>query len=158
MKRKIFISFILGMVFIGFQGFRTIPRNNSVPSNAPASTIITLTHDGALEGTGYWVDDEYRLYPYRQIKVVFTGNRFSDGQTITDPNCPIIETTYGYPTCTVSLANYYYRNGHVSVYSRSYSGASWIYKGDMNMSSSNCTMDGSKVLTFTVDCRYLAIP
>lgn len=64
------------------------------------------------------------------------------------------EDRYGF----YALDNFYYQDGHADIYSRESSSDSWIFQGDMLMSSSTCTMSGSKVLVFTVNVNYLSNP
>ena len=159
---RIFASLaILVSLMIVSQSFTA---TNPEPVPAPEGTVISITNADALDGAGDWVwthvvDDYYHWVwhwnPNRQIKVVFTGDRSSDGQTVTDPNSPIIQTTYP-ETGVYALANYYYQDGSCSIYSRESSNDSWIWQGSMLMSSSTCTMSGSKVLVFTVNVNYLA--
>ncbi len=163
LKQKITSIATVMLLAIVLQSF-VVTTPASIP--APQGTVISITNADALDGAGQWVwthvVDDYWHWVWqwnsdRQIKVVFTGDRYSDGQTVTDPNCPIIRTAYP-ETGSYGLDNFYYRDGTCYIYSRESSSDPWIYQGDMQMSSSNCTMDGSKVLVFTVNVNYLSNP
>ncbi|MCK5821408.1 MAG: hypothetical protein KAH17_05965 [Bacteroidales bacterium] len=145
---------------LGIQSF-----NSPEPVPAPEGTVISLTNTGGLDGAGWWETVGTPPYTWlvwhwtngRQVKVTFFGSRYSDSQDVTDPNSPDIATDFADPH-TVGLAQYYYRDGYATIWSRESSVDSWISQGTMNMSSSNCTMDGSKVMVFTVNCAYLYNP
>lgn len=148
------------IVIVGSSSSLSNANYNGSSSNVPAGTTIHMTGCWALPGSSHevWCDIHDRwepeLNPYRQFKVVFFGARYTDGQEVTDPACPIIATTYAEYEIP-QLANFYYLDGQVAVYSRQSSAYAWTYAGYMLMSSSNCSMEGNKVMIFTFDCGYL---
>jgi hypothetical protein len=119
-------------------------------TSAPSGTTIVTDNTDALD---YYC---YGTPPTGEIKVTFYGSRYSDGQYVWDPDSPFIGAGIDFENPFYCLCeNFYYRNGYVNVYTRPNSSSSWEYQGYMYMSSSNCTMDGSKVTVFTVNCQYL---
>ncbi|MEA1877910.1 MAG: hypothetical protein U9N86_13725 [Bacteroidota bacterium] len=138
------IALLIGLV-VGLQAF-----NSPGPTLAPSSTTIKLTYTAGLDFGD--CDD----YPYHELKVEFFGSRYSDGQDVWDPSSPFVMGSYYFSDPVYcGCSNFYYQDGRALVYSKDSTGQSWVYQGDMFMSSSNCTMSGSKVTMFTVDCRYL---
>lgn len=150
---------ILPLVFI------TQSFNKPISPPAPTATVISVTDADCLDGALMMIWRGYPVYdwvyvpnPDRQIKVVFTGYRYSDNVQVTDPGSPFVTTSYSLSAHVVALTNWYNQNGTAHIYSRSSDSESWSYQGDMVMSSSNCTMDGSKVMSFTIDCDLLWNP
>ena len=154
MKRKVFI--FIAMLLCGtalWFAFSPLNSETTAPKPAPSSTTIKLTHISALD----YCNCSY--YPYHELKVTFYGSRYSDGQEVWDPNSPFISgPLYFVEPTYCACANFYYRDGIAYIYTRPNSSSSWVYQGEMYMSSSNCTMDGSKVTMFTINCQYLYNP
>ena len=157
-KMKKIVRIIIFMVVLlpfalGTQSF-TIPN----PTFAPQGTVISLTNITALDY--YYIDPPPGTVIYntdREVKIEFWGAEYSSGQEQWDDNTPWTEVNFG-PTESLILDDFYYQDGRVVVYVREDSESNWEYQGDMFMSSSNCTMLGDKVLTFTVNCMYLSNP
>lgn len=154
MKRKIFL--LLAVMAVGLASVLVLSSSSpkaeaAVP--APSGMTIILTNTNALDFSDC---EEYRLH---EIKVTFTGSRYSDGQWLTDPDSPFIGENVNFTNPFFCLCeNFYYRDGYVTVYTRQRYDYQWVYQGSMMMDINNCTMDGSKVTYFTVNCQYLTCP
>jgi len=132
----------------GTQSF-TIPQ----PIPAPNGMTIILTNTTALDY------GNPSTYCYHELKILFYGSRYSDGQDVWDPNSPFeMDPMYFTNPAYCLCSNFYYQDGRAVVYTREDDESSWVYQGDMFMSSSNCTKDGDKVTFFTVNCMYLSNP
>jgi hypothetical protein len=154
MKRRVII--FVSMLACGtacWLGFTSTNNDTAVPVPAPSGMTITLTNVSALDYS------DACEYPAHEYKVTFYGSRYSDGQEAWDPSSPFYGSPWYFSNPIFCLCfNFYYCSGIVSVYTRPTSTSQWEYQGCMQLSESNCTMEGSKVTYCTINCQYLMAP
>lgn len=154
MKRRIIL--LLAVVAVSVASLQVLTSsspNADAAVLAPSGMTIILTNTSALDYSNPCD------YLFHEIKVIFTGCRYSDGQRLTDPACPFIGENVAFSSPYYCLCdNFYYCDGSVSVYTRQGYWAPWVYQGAMMMDVNNCTIESSRVTYFTVNCQYLTCP
>ena len=154
MKRK-FLFYIASLLMgsILWLGFAPDCNMTPIPAPAPGAMTIQLYNIDYLD---FYDCEEYNDHEY---KVTFTGSRYSDGQVVSDPSSPFYGDPWYFSEPIVCYcSNFYYCSGYANIWTREDGSSNWIFQGSMSMSTANCTLEGSKVTFFYVNCALLAQP